>query len=113
MNAKRYPPPVDPVPPRKEPKKDPPPTYPVPPRKDPKKDPPPKKEPPKGDSNAARVADLLKTAGAQEDASKYAEAYRTYQEVMKLAPGTAEAKKRSNFCKWMEQGSRQQAGGKL
>jgi len=92
-------------------KKDPPPTEPIPP----KKDPPPKKDQPpaKGDPNAARIADLLKTAGAQEDASKYAEAYRTYQEVLKLAPANAEAKKRSTFSQWMDQGSRQLAAGKL
>ena len=91
------------------PKKDP------PAKVDPKpKDPPAKTDPkPKVDPNAAKVADLLKTGGAQEDGGKYTEAYRTYQEVLKLAPANAEAKKRSTFCQWMDQGTRHLANGKL
>lgn len=96
------------------PKKDPPAKDP-PPRVDvkPKDNPPKIDTKPKADPNAAKVADLLKTGGAQEDGGKYAEAYRTYQEVLKLAPTNAEAKKRSTFCQWMDQGSRQLANGKL
>ncbi|HKA08772.1 MAG TPA: tetratricopeptide repeat protein, partial [Gemmataceae bacterium] len=89
--------------PKKDPPKDPP-KDPVPPRKD---------APPKGDPNAAKVGDLLKIAASQEDSGKYADAYRTYQDILKLAPSNMEAKKRSSFCQWMDQGSRQLAAGKL
>jgi predicted TPR repeat methyltransferase len=74
----------------------------------------PKKEPtPKADPTAARVADLLKTATTLENGGQYAEASRTYQEVLKLAPANAEAKRGADFCRWMDQGSRQLVAGKL
>jgi YD repeat-containing protein len=85
-----------------------------PPKVEPKPKDPPKVEPkPKGDPNAAKVAALLKQAGGEEDAGKYADAYQTYQDVLAIAPANAEAKKRSTFCQWMDQGKRQLAGGKL
>ena len=73
----------------------------------------PKNPAPKGDPNAAKIADLLKTADAQEDGGKYVDAWRTYKEVLALAPANAEAKKRSTFCLWMEQGRKDLAAGKF
>jgi tetratricopeptide (TPR) repeat protein len=95
------------------------------PKKDPapaKVDPPPakdtvapKKDPvtPKANPIAARIPDLLKTAQAQEKARKYAEAERTYQEVLKVAPNNPDAKRGAAFCQWMDQGTRDLAAGKL
>lgn len=89
---------------------------PVPPKKDPvvpKKGPAaPKKDPPKADSTAAKVAALMKEAAAEESAGKYADAAQTYQEVLKLAPANAEAKRQAQFCQLMDQGTKQLAGGK-
>lgn len=80
----------------------------------PKVDPkiPPKKDPPKVDPNVAKVAALLKEAAAEEIAGKYADAYQTYQDVLKLAPTNADAKKQAVFCQWMDQGVKQLAAGK-
>jgi Flp pilus assembly protein TadD len=36
-----------------------------------------------------------------------------YQDVLKLAPSNAEAKKRATFCHYMDQGKSQLAAGKL
>jgi tetratricopeptide (TPR) repeat protein len=91
-------------------KVDPKPADPVPKVKDPVV---PKKELPKPDPTAARVAELLKTAASLENGQQYAEAARTYQEVLKLAPANAEAKKGADFSRWMDQGSRQLVAGKL
>jgi tetratricopeptide (TPR) repeat protein len=91
---------------------------PVAPKKDPvvpKADPVvPKKEPvvPKADPTAARVAALLKEAADDEHAGRYGEAHTGYQDVLKLVPTNAEAKKRSTFCQWMDQGKSQLASGK-
>jgi tetratricopeptide (TPR) repeat protein len=91
---------------------------PVTPKKDPvvpKADPVmPKKDPvvPKADTTAARVAALMKEAADDERAGRYGEAHTGYQDVLKLAPANAEAKKRSTFCQWMDQGKNQLASGK-
>jgi tetratricopeptide (TPR) repeat protein len=84
------------------------------PKKDPKVDPKPKdpKKDPKEDPNAARVAALLKQAAAQENAGRYAQAYETYQDVLKLSPTNATAKTQAVFCQWMDQGVRQLSAGK-
>ena len=98
----------DPVPPKKDPvipKVDP-----IPPRKDLV---PPKKDPPKVDQTAARVATLMKEAASDETAGRYGEALSGYQDVLKLAPTNAEAKKRASFCRYMDQGKTQLAAGKL
>jgi tetratricopeptide (TPR) repeat protein len=91
---------------------------PVTPKKDPvipKADPvAPKRDPvvPKTDPTATRVAALLKEAADDEHAGRYGEAHTGYQEVLKLAPTNAEAKKRSTFCQWMDQGKSHLAAGK-
>jgi hypothetical protein len=91
---------------------------PVPPKKDPvipKTDPVvPKKDSmvPKTDPTAARVAALMKEAADDERAGRYGEAHTGYQDVLKLAPTNAEAKKRASFCQWMDQGKSQLAAGK-
>ncbi|HKB00873.1 MAG TPA: tetratricopeptide repeat protein, partial [Gemmataceae bacterium] len=95
------------------PKKDPTPTKVDPiPAKDPVV---PKKEPvtPKASPIAARIPDLLKTAQAQENGQRYAEAARTYQEVLKLSPTNADAKRGASFCEYMDRGTRDLAAGKL
>jgi tetratricopeptide (TPR) repeat protein len=91
----------------------------VPPKRDPvvatppKKDPvPPKKDPPKVDQTAARVAALLKEAADDERAGRYGEALAGYQDVLKLVPANAEARKRASFCQYMDQGKGQLAAGK-
>lgn len=106
------------VPPKKEPSPMPKVDPKVPPKVDPKV--PPKVEPkvppkvvPKMDDNAAKIAALFKTADAEEDAGKFLDAYKVYQEVLKLSPTNAEAKKRSDFCAWMVQGQRELAAGKF
>lgn len=73
----------------------------------------PKKELPKVDPVAGKVAELMKSADAQEDAGKYAEALQTYQEVQRLAPANAEAKRRALFCFHMDSGKKDLAAGKL
>jgi tetratricopeptide (TPR) repeat protein len=80
----------------------------------PKKDPVTPKQPmvPKEDPNAARVAALMKQGAAQENAQKYADAYQSYEQVLKLAPTNAEAKKQSQFCQYMDQGVKQLNAGK-
>ena len=105
------------VPPKKEtpvtpPKKDPMPMpMPMPmPKADPKAPP---KVTPKGDDNAARIAALQKAGDTLEEQGKYVEAYRSYQEIIKLAPTNADAKKKSDFCAWMAQGQRELAAGKF
>ena len=62
--------------------------------------------------HAARVAQLMKQGAAQENAQKYAEAYQSYDQALKLAPTNAEAKKQKEFCQWMDQGVRQLNAGK-
>lgn len=91
------------------PKKEPP----MPPKKETMPPIPPKKEPPKADPNAAKIAALMKDADEDEDAGRFAEAWRTYQEVLKLAPTNAEAKSRSTFCLWVAQGQRDLSMGKF
>jgi tetratricopeptide (TPR) repeat protein len=85
---------------------------PVPPKKDPVA---PKKDPvaPKVDPTVAKIAALMKDAAADEKASQYSEAYQTYQDVLRLAPTNAEARKRGQFCQYMDQGSKQLVAGKL
>jgi tetratricopeptide (TPR) repeat protein len=94
----------DPVPPKKDP------VIPTPPKKDLV---PPKKDPPKADQTAARVGALMKEAASDESAGRYGEALAGYQDVLKLAPTNAEAKKRASFCQYMDQGKSQLAAGKL
>ena len=48
----------------------------------------------------------------QEQGRNYAGAYSTYQEVLKLAPTNARAKRQAVFCQWMDQGVRQLGAGK-
>ncbi|MSR53727.1 MAG: tetratricopeptide repeat protein [Gemmataceae bacterium] len=90
-------------------KKDPP----IPPKKDPPKVDPKPKDPPKVDPNLAKIATFMKVAAGEENVGKYANAYQTYQEVLKLAPTNPDAKKQAVFCQWMDQGQRQLAAGKL
>jgi hypothetical protein len=89
-------------------------TEPVPPKKDPVQPVVPKKDPviPKADPTAARVAALMKEAADDERAGRYGEARTGYQEVLKLAPTNAEARKHASFCHWMDQGKSQLAAGK-
>ena len=47
-----------------------------------------------------KVAALFKAADALEDQGKFTDAYRAYQDVLKLGPNP-EAKKKSDFCAWM------------
>lgn len=94
--------PGEPMPPRKDPV--PPKTNPVPPNKEPAA--------PKVNPNAARVAALMQEAAADENAGRYAEAQQGYQEVLKLAPANAAARKQARFCQLMDQGKQLLAAGK-
>jgi len=86
----------------------------VEPKPVPKVNPMPKVEPkpaPKVDENAGKVAALFKAADEFEDQGKFVDAYRAYQEVLKLGPNP-EAKKKSDFCAWVIGGQRDLAAGK-
>ena len=89
----------------------------VEPKVTPKKvDPMPKVEPkpaPKADENAAKINALFKAADGLEDQGKFVDAYKSYQEVLKLSPANADAKKKSDFCAWMVQAQRDIAAGKF
>ncbi len=82
----------------------------------PKVNPMPKVEPkvaPKADENAAKINGLFQAADGLEDQGKFVDAYKSYQEVLKLSPANADAKKKSDFCAWMVQAQRDIAAGKF
>ncbi|WP_020468537.1 tetratricopeptide repeat protein [Zavarzinella formosa] len=68
---------------------------------------------PKADENAGKIVALFKAADGLEDQGKFVDAYKNYQEVLKLSPANAEAKKKSDLCAWMVQGQRDLAAGKF